>query len=96
MVGGLDRHLILALAHNVGMCDFFKIRFPWWVLSLAMESTMVRVYTVVLLSFPRSLCFLCLLLFMNLQFFPLLSGGRGGGWASSSSKSLQAMAAVNR
>lgn len=37
VVGGLDGHLILALPHNVGMCDFFKIRFPRWVLSLVMH-----------------------------------------------------------
>lgn len=94
VVGGLDRHLILALPHNVGMCNLFKIRFPRWVLSLAMVSTIMRVYTVVLLSLPLSLCLLCLamtLLYMNLQFFPSLSGGGG----SNSSKSLQAMAAVH-
>lgn len=51
MVGGLDGHLILALPHNVGMCNLLKIR---WVLSSAMASSIVRVYTVVLLSLPLS------------------------------------------
>lgn len=77
VVGGLNGHLILALPHIVGMCNLFKIRFPRWVLSLAMVSTIMRVYTVVLLSLPLSLCLLCLamtLLYMNLQFFPSLLG----------------------
>lgn len=56
VVGGLDRHLILALPHNVGMCNLFKIRFPRWVLSTAMVSTIMRVCTVGLLSLPHSLC----------------------------------------
>lgn len=56
VVGGLDRHLILALPHNVGMCNLFKIRFPRWVLSIAMVSTIMRVCTVGLLSLPHSLC----------------------------------------
>lgn len=97
MVGGLDGHLILALPHNVGMCNLFKIRFPRWVLSLAMVSMIMRVYTVVLLSLPPSLCLLYLavaLLYMNLQFFLSPSGGWIGG-GSNSSKSLQAMVAVH-
>lgn len=57
MVGGLDGHLILALPHDVGMCDFFKTRFPRWVLSLAMVSKSMGVCTVDLLSTPLSLCF---------------------------------------
>ena len=97
VVGGLDGHLILALPHNVGMCNLFKIRFPRWVLSLAMVSMIMRVYTVVLLSLPPSLCLLYLavaLLYMNLQFFLSPSGGWIGG-GSNSSKSLQAMVAVH-
>lgn len=84
LIGGLlvwTGHLILALPHNVGMCNF-KIRFPRWVLSLAM---IIKVYTVgPFVSRSESLC-------LSWQLFALLSWLRGESSSSGSRpKSLRA------
>lgn len=96
MVGGLDGHLILALPHNVGMCNLLKIR---WVLSSAMASSIVRVYTVVLLSLPLSFVSLMSGFDTSVHEFSVLSiavRGEGGvGESCKSSKSLRAMAAAH-
>ena len=95
LIGGLDGHLILALPHNVGMCDFFKIRFPRWVLSSAMASTIMRVCTVVLLSLPRSLSLFMFGFCPWILFAALPPVAVVGEKSSRGSKSLRAMAAVN-
>lgn len=99
VVGGLDGHLILALPHNVGMCDFFKIRFPRWVLSLAMVSTLLRVSQ---WSFCLSLCLcvsdvcLCQLFIWICSSFHGCRGGKKAAIVPKTRKPWQLFMLVNR